>query len=204
MISVLRWADRAKHAATFEAMFEDRKRLFVDLLGWQIPIVDDRLEIDTYDNGDSVYIVSTDAGGGHDGSLRLLPTRLPHLLGDLFPQLCPFGVPQCASTWEITRLCLPSRLGAAQRLAVRHRLISALADHALETGIRRLTGVVSARFRREVLAMGWRAEPLGPELAVQGSAVGAFMIHVTPDLCERLRWTGIYSSESVAAASEAA
>jgi N-acyl-L-homoserine lactone synthetase len=174
------------------SMFLDRKRLFVDLLGWNVPVVDDRFEIDRFDHAHAVYIVAIDEDGGHEGSLRLLPTCLPHILDTLFAPLCAAGAPMGEDIFEITRLCLPSRLGAARRLEVRNRLISAMVDYAMSTGITRLTGVVEDRFRKDILAMGWLAEPIGPARRIDGGLLGAFAIHLAADTPARLRWTGIY------------
>jgi acyl-homoserine lactone synthase len=131
-VIVLRSYDSGSAAADplLAGMFTDRKRLFVDLLGWDVPI-DGDLEIDHFD--DSMRAV--DGDGRHIGSLRLLPTTRPHLLDTLFAELCSLGVVSGASTFEIIRLCLPQRLAAARRLEVRNLLISAMVDHALDSGI---------------------------------------------------------------------
>ena len=75
---------------------------------------------------------------------------------------------------------------------LRNMLFSAMIDVALERGIERYTGVIPDPFRKEVLAMGWQAEPLGPAVRIPGGPIGAFLIHVGPDTPERLRWTGVY------------
>jgi acyl-homoserine lactone synthase len=67
-----------------------------------------------------------------------------------------------------------------------------MVDVALERGIARYTGLIPDAFRKEVLAMGWQAEPLGPAVRIPGGTVGAFLIHIRPDTPERLRWTGVY------------
>ncbi|MFX9089579.1 acyl-homoserine-lactone synthase, partial [Acinetobacter baumannii] len=77
--------------------------------------------------------------GDHIGSLRLLPSKQPHILSTLFSELCPAGVPTGPTTFEVTRLCLPVRHGAAERLRIRNTLITAMVDHALAYGITRLT-----------------------------------------------------------------
>jgi len=192
VIHIIGTQHRNEYADAFDTMFADRKALFVDLLGWDVPVVDGRYEIDRFDDVHAVYVVALDTAGDHHGSLRLLPSHRPHILDTLFAPLCASGVPQGTSVWEITRLCLPSRLGAARRLAVRNQLISAMVDHALEAGIGLLTGVVEAGFRKEILAMGWLAEPLGPAMRIDGANLGAFAIHVAADTPDRLRWTGIY------------
>lgn len=183
-----------------ESMFADRKRLFVDLFGWDVPVVDGQFEIDQFDTDQTVYIICADATGAHEASLRLMPTTKPHMLQDLFDQLCPGGVPTGPTTWESTRLCLPQRHGAARRRELRNALISAMVDFAIARGIERLTGVLPDAFRKEVLAMGWAAEPLGPPVRVESGVVGAFLAHVRPDTPSRLRWTGTYVGTSQAAA----
>jgi acyl homoserine lactone synthase len=175
------------------AMFEDRRRLFVDLMRWDVPVVAGRFEIDGYDGPDAVYVREIDETGAHRGSLRLLPTVMPHLLADLFCELVDGPVPCGAHVFEITRLCLPQRLPAAQRLVVRNRLISAMVDHALDAGISLLIGFVRPDFRDAVLEMGWRGRALGPVRMVGGMALGAFALEIdaaTPDL---LAATGIYT-----------
>jgi acyl-homoserine lactone synthase len=43
-------ADRA-----IRAMFEDRKSVFVDLLKWDLPVLDGRFELDAFDNEHATY-----------------------------------------------------------------------------------------------------------------------------------------------------
>lgn len=192
MIQILSLAQRNVHGPVFDRMFEDRKRLFVDLLGWDVPVIDNRFEIDRFDTEHAIYFVATVEDEQHHGSLRLLPTARPHVLDSLFGDLCPGGVPTGEHIYEITRLCLPARLGSAQRLETRKQLISAMVDYALANGIAQLTGVVDAGFRKDILNMGWLAEPLGPAKLFDGANLGAFAIHISSDTPERLNWTGIY------------
>jgi N-acyl-L-homoserine lactone synthetase len=173
-------------------MFADRKQQFVDFFEWDVPVVDDRFEMDQFDTAHAAYIIAVDASGAHEGSMRMLPSTEPHLLGCLFSQLCPGGVPVGDCIWESTRLCLPSRHGAARRLELRNALISAMVDFALARGIERITGVIPDGFRKQVLAMGWRAEPLGPAIRIRGGPIGAFAIDIDRDTPSRLTWTGVY------------
>lgn len=193
MIHVIDYCPRAAEQPLLRSMFADRKRLFVDLFGWDVPVVDGKYEIDQFDAAGAVYIIAADDAGRHEASLRLLPSTQPHILDTLFPHLCPVGVPIGETTWESTRLCLPQRHGAERRRALRNALISAMVDVALARGIERYTGVIPDPFRREVLAMGWQAEPLGPAVRIPGGPIGAFLVHVRPDTPERLAWTGVYT-----------
>src|SRR3546814_4101286 len=96
-------------------MFADRKRLFVDLFGWDVPVIDGQYEIDQFDNAHTIYLIAADDDGQHEASLRLFPTSQPHMLGTPFSHLCPLGVPAGDKIWESTRLCLPQRHGAERR-----------------------------------------------------------------------------------------
>lgn len=190
MVDIVTAANRRQFARQMAAMFEDRKRVFVDLFKWNLAIIGGRFEIDQFDDATAVYLLLSDPGGNHRGSLRLLRADRPHILGSLFPQLCEHGVPADANTREITRLCLCPRLPAAERLQARNRLISAMVDYALVHGITAFTGVVSLRFLSQIEAMGWRCERLGPPRMIGGTMIGAFRVHVdaaTPRLLEATR-----------------
>ena len=199
MIHVIDHRLAAGSQPLLQSMFADRKRLFVDLYGWDVPVVDEAYEIDQFDNSRAVYIVVADGKDQHEASLRLLPSTGPHVLGTLFPHLCPNGVPVGKTTWESTRLCLPQRHGAERRRELRNQLISAMVDVALQRGIERYTGVIPEGFRKDVLAMGWQAEPLGPAVRIPGGPIGAFLIHIAADTPARLRWTGTYVDNAMEA-----
>lgn len=189
----------ARHAS----MFRDRKTLFVDLLRWDVAILGGHFEIDQYDTDAALYLIALDPGGQHIGSMRLLPTVSAHLLSDLFADLCEGAIPRGPTIMEITRLCLPQRLGCAGRTAVRNRLITAMVDYALGRGITTLTGVVTAAYREQVLAMGWRAEPLGPSLARDGAMLGAFRLDIDAATPALLADKGIYVAAAHAPADAA-
>lgn len=193
MILTITNLSNAPQQATLQSMFADRKTLFVDLFGWDVQVVDGRFEIDQFDDHEAVYLIAVDEAGLHEASLRLLRTDRPHMLGRIFPYLCPLGVPTGPTIWESTRLCLPQRHGALRRRELRNELISAMVDFALSNGIDRYTGVLPEAFRNKVLTMGWLAEPLGPAVRISGGPIGAFAAHISPETPERLRWTGVYA-----------
>jgi len=195
MIHIIDNESSPHHGKLLQSMFADRKRLFVDLFGWDVPVIDNAYEIDQFDDADTIYLIASDADGAHSASIRLFPTTRPHMLSTLFPHLCPFGVPADEATWESTRLCLPQRHGAEHRRKLRNMLFSAMVDVAIERGIKCYTGVIPEPFRKEILSLGWQAEPLGPAVRIPGGPIGAFLIHIRSDTPERLGWTGTYVTE---------
>lgn len=84
-------------------MFEARKRVFVDLLKWDVPVLQGRYELDQFDGEDATYLIVPRDDGGHAGSARLLRTTSPHILDSLFPELCAGPPPRGPEILEITR-----------------------------------------------------------------------------------------------------
>lgn len=173
-------------------MFEARKRVFVDLLKWDVPVLEHRYELDQYDDEHAIYLIVPDAAGGHAGSARLLPTVRPHILGNLFPGLCAAEPPSGRDVLEITRFCLDRRLSARDRLVTRNRLVSALVDHALDNGIKAYCGVAEIGWLQQILAFGWRCRPLGLPRMFDRRMLGALRIDISDETPALLEASGIY------------
>ena len=185
--------DSAASDAVMRAMFEARKRVFVDLLGWDLPVLADRFEIDQYDDAHARYLILADADQNHLASARLLATTRPHILGDLFAELCAAPAPTGLHTWEITRFCLDRSLRAAERRRWRDALVTALAHYALEHGITTYTGVAEQGWLDQILQFGWHAELLGQPRTIDRMTLGALRIEITPDTPALLAANGIHA-----------
>ncbi|MEQ7874244.1 acyl-homoserine-lactone synthase [Sphingomonas sp. ASV193] len=181
------------------AMFEARKQVFVDLLRWDLPVLDGRFEVDEFDDRHAVYLIVSDRDGGHLGSARLLPTTRPYLLATHFPSLCA-SLPCAPDSWEITRFCLDRRLAAPQRRAVRDQLVSGLARHALEHGIQTYYGVAELPWLQQILAFGWRCDPAGLPRAIGSRKLGALRISIDEETPALLAANGIGETAPLAAA----
>lgn len=166
-------------------MFEARKRVFVDLLNWDVPVLAGRYEIDQFDDVHATYLILSGADGAHLASARLLETSRPHILDSLFPELCTGPIPRGPAIREITRFCLDRNLRAADRRRARDTLVAALAAHALGRGIRAYTGVAEPGWLQQILQFGWRCRLLGPPQQVDEAGLGALQIFIdseTPGL----------------------
>ena len=201
MILVESGTSNALERRVLAAMFEARKQVFVDLLGWDVPVLSGRFELDEFDDEHAVYIIVTDESGSHLGSARLLKTTRPHILGTLFPELCDGPVPSGADTLEITRFCLGRNQGAAMRRDSRNRLVSAIVSFAIAHGIRTYTGVAEIRWLQQILAFGWDCRPLGVPRPLGCGLTGALAISIQPDTPALLERNGIWIPETLAAAS---
>jgi acyl-homoserine lactone synthase len=175
-------------------MFEARKQVFVDLLKWDVPVIEDRYELDQFDDENATYLVVPQVEGGHAGSARLLKTDRPHILDTLFPELCASPPPRGRDVREITRFCLGREQGSRCRLETRNLLVSSLVRYALENGIRTYTGVAEIGWLQQILAFGWRCRPLGLPRRIGGRMLGALSIDISADTPALLEASGIHRS----------
>ena len=169
------------------AMLRDRKTVFIDRLGWDLESPDGLHELDQFDGEDTLYLVVHQPDTmRHLGSVRLLPSTGPHLLGDVYPHLCADGVPRGPDVWEITRLVTAPGLSRTEALQVRRQLSIALYEHALATGITRYTMITHMPWLASLLSIGWDAEPLGFPHGEGETAVAALQINIDATTHQRL------------------
>jgi N-acyl-L-homoserine lactone synthetase len=185
MILVVTQAERRRHAELLAQMHRHRKRVFVDRFGWQLPLVNGELEVDQFDTDEAIYLLSLDNAGAVTGSLRLINSMAPHILGDLFPHLCEAPPPRDPRTWEVSRFCTDPAL-KDPRLARKHLLVG-LVEFAVLYGIARFTCVSHMVGVEQLLAIGWDAAPLGLPQKEAGSVIGALEINITPETLKLLR-----------------
>lgn len=177
--------------AVMRAMFEARKRVFVDLLGWDVPVLAGKYEIDQFDDSHARYVILADCAQNHLASARLLPTTRPHILDTLFADLCEEAPPTGPDIYEITRFCLDRSLRASERRRWRDALVTGLAHYALEHRIIAYTGVAEQGWLDQILAFGWDAKPLGRPRTIDRMTVGALKIKITAETPALLAVNGI-------------
>lgn len=180
------------------AMHRDRKRVFVDSLGWKVPVVGGEFEIDQFDDEHATYLVVADGADPrrHLGSVRLLSSEREHILGDIFPELCDGEVPRGPDVMEITRLCIaPDAGGVRAGMNVRRQLAIGLTEYALLHDIRTYTLVCVTQHLPQVLAVGWDVEPLGLPVLIDGQMLCAARINITPATLSLLRSSSFTRAE---------
>ena len=186
-------ANRITERAALRAMFAARKKVFVDLLKWDVPVLAGRFEIDQFDDEHARYIIILDAAGRHLASTRLLPTTSPGILSELYPELADEPLPKSEEAYEITRFCLSPDCTAAERRAIRNQLVTAIARYALLNGISTYTGVADMAWLKQILGFGWDCRLLGEPKAVGRSRLGALRIDIDVNTLSGLAAAGIYA-----------
>lgn len=188
MVFVIDAENRAGFQKELQEMYKDRKRIFVDLLKWDVPVVDDQYEMDQFDHENTHYLLITDPETGkHTASVRLLPTREPHLLGNVFPSLCEHAVPVANDIWEISRFTTAPGLNAKKRKVLHEELVTALVEFGLLYGVKGYTCIAEMAWLSKILAMGWVSDPLGTPKKVMGQMIAALYLHVTPNTLQLFR-----------------
>lgn len=165
----------------FDAMFHDRKRVFIDKLGWELSAIDGR-EVDEFDTDAATYLLALEPGTQrHMASVRLLPTTRSHLMDTVFAHLCEDAIPRGPRVFEMSRLCSNPDLAPDVGALARLRLLLSLIEYAVENDIDELTAVCEIKFLSKLLAVGWDCRPLGAPQMVAGALTGALSIRVRAD-----------------------
>jgi len=182
MVRIITASNSSLHSTELDGMYRDRKRVFVDRLKWKIPVVDGVREIDSFDNADAVYLLTSEVlTRKHIASLRLLPTDRPHLFSTVFSNLCEGPIPTGKGTFELTRFCVSPDVSKADAHKFRDLMWVACVEYAVTHEIHRYTCVTHMQFLSQILAAGWEAEPLGLPQEIDGGQVGALLLHITPE-----------------------
>lgn len=184
-------------AHALRAMFAARKRVFIDLLRWDLPVLADKYEVDQFDNQQADYLILLDENGEHRASTRLLRTDAPHILRDMFPVLCPGPIPCGPTTREITRFCLDLRLTAAERKVARNELVTALVQYALRNGITDYTGVAGLAWYRQIRRFGWQCRALGDPVTHDGQKLVGLHISVDGHTLAGVKQAGCFAEPTI-------
>jgi N-acyl-L-homoserine lactone synthetase len=188
MVLIANAENRCLFGPDLEEMHRQRKVVFVDRAGWQIPVLADR-ETDAYDRSDTMYLLAKDEPrGGLLASVRLLTTTAPHLMSDLFAAACRGGVPRGPTIWEVSRFCTaPNILNRARRLKLVWEMVCAVMETALVHGIEQVVFVANRALLPLTIGCGWDARPLGASLRDGSDEITAVIAAITPYGLRRVR-----------------
>lgn len=188
MIFLVNADNRRLFESDLTEMHRQRKAIFVDRIGWKIPVVTD-MEIDRYDRDDTMYLLLKDTAGGKLlASARLLSTVEPHLMSDLFAAACSDAAPRGPTIWEVSRFCTAPVLPRNRsRVALLWEIICGVMETALLYGIDQVIFAANRALLPLALRSGWQARTLGPTLRDDNDEVTAAAALITPDGLRRVR-----------------
>jgi acyl homoserine lactone synthase len=166
-----------------------RYRQFKERQSYDVPVYKN-MEYDQYDTVATVYLVWLDKFGIMRGCSRLNPTDRPYMLKDLWPQMANIPLPESASVWEGTRICIEKDLPGDLREQIKSEIILGHAEFGLANGIERYIGVMqSFIWKRVWIKAGWNVEFVGEERIIDGVRTRAGQGYVSHEILEHLRKT---------------
>jgi N-acyl-L-homoserine lactone synthetase len=161
-----------------------RHRVFIEGLGWRLPLLEAGFERDQFDRADTLYVIAKDEHDQICGCARLLPTTRPYLLSSVFSRLMA-GVPcpRAASIWELSRYSTQTAPGAPplSREELRARfcaLLKAVVESALDCGAERLITFTGLGVERIAKIVGIHVHRAAPPQCVDGKPVVAMWIEL--------------------------
>lgn len=194
MIYLIRASRSDPYSELMRDMFEDRAVQFRDRRQWDLELDAEGGERDAYDALDPLYLILTDAQGGHAGSMRFLPTTGPTMVNDHFMDLLGGAPLTSPRIWECTRFCLSPRLQQPGRHAA--RLMAAALAMGLHLGLVGSVGVFDAPMRRVYARLGWSPHVVGARHGI-GAGIWAFDPACYPKLLQAAGWRRSYVKNRV-------
>jgi N-acyl-L-homoserine lactone synthetase len=182
-------SSRSREHLALRSMFAARKRVFVDLLGLDLPVLAGRYEIDHRDGPEATYLIVADVDCEHLASARLLPVTASCHLGPSV--LASDGSGYAPHIAEITHVCLSPDIGTGPRRRARDTLLHGLVEHALAHDIMRLIGLAEPGWLQRVGAIGWTCRQLGDGTQCDGREVVPLAIDIDRTTPSRLAAAGI-------------
>ena len=182
-------ATRAREHVALRSMFAARKRVFVDLLKWDLPVLAGTVEVDRRDGPGATYLIVAAADGEHRASAGLLPEP-PAALGSFGDRIFEPGA-RGSGVAEVTHFCLSPDIDADGRRRARDQLLYGLVDHALAQHIHRFVGIAERRWARPIEDLGWTCRRLGAVHSDCGRDLVGIAVDVDATTPARLADAGI-------------
>jgi len=166
------------------ALFDYRFRVFVEALGWQLD-TEIGQEKDQFDHDDTLYVIAKEADRVV-GCARLLPTTLPYLLEEVFPELLNgMAPPKDAKIWELSRFTSldPDAPAANARQQFSSDSSVALLQAAMKSakaqGASRMISVSPIGVERLLRRAGFKCHRAGPPKIIDDYPLVACWIELT-------------------------
>jgi acyl-homoserine lactone synthase len=154
-----------------------RQRVFLEQQGWAGLAYSDGCALDEFDNKNAVHMLYVDEGEVL-GYQRLLPTTSPHLLSDVFPELCMGESPVGAHIWEMSHHCVAPghRWGKHSASAIASTLGLALVEWGLECGVTHFIIEIETAGILPLVQLHFQPMPLGLPCKIRGRDIIAVIV----------------------------
>ena len=173
-----------EHPDLLAQMFKDRAAVFKDRLDWDVNVNSDGWEIDEYDYQQPVYVISTNDGITHQGSLRLLPTTGPHMMDGPFISFFDTDPIRSPVIWECTRLCVPAntKKSSYEMKRATFDLLLASCKLGIKIGIKQFIGIYESKLEKIYKNCGWEPTQLASSTDIKGNEIKLGLWDVSDDV----------------------
>jgi acyl homoserine lactone synthase len=188
----------SKYQDLLSRMFQLRHHAFKERLNWRVSVSGGR-EFDTYDMLGPTYLLVVRSPDSVIGSLRLLPTVGPTMLGQTFSALLAgAAAPSAPDLLECSRLCVDTTLSTEMTGGGLNKatfvLLSALIEWGLLRHSRQIVAVIDLRMERILRRAGWTISRIAPPVRLADSFAVAGTLEVSQTIAERIRAKGELAS----------
>lgn len=188
MILVVSGRDTNQIPELMDQVYRLRHHVFVQELGWTDLDSEDGIEIDVFDRPDTVHHLCV-----HDnrvvGYQRMLPTVKPHLLSDVFPELCEGPLPKGVDTYELTRYCVAPthREGRRGVSSVGSELMAGFVEWGLASRVDKVLIEFETIWVLRALQLKFMVRPLGFETQIGKQRIVATQLGFNPATLAAIR-----------------
>jgi len=161
MIHLVTLFNRHLYNELLDDMFRMRARAAIDEMGWNIHRDIEGRDIDEFDFEDTVYILYLNPDNTVGGCARLNPTTRPHLMSEIFPNLCLHGIPQGKNIYTFSRYLI-ERAGKTRREYTKTWLLigQAVNEYCLNHNISQVSWLAQTSLYKIGVSL-WKTRPLG-------------------------------------------
>mgnify|MGYP001205720655 CR=1 FL=1 len=188
MIYVISGADVNQYPALFDQVYRLRHQVFVEEMGWEDLRSPDGKERDQFDDHHAVHhlCVRDNLVVGYQ---RMLPTTRPHLLSEIFPQLCVGTSPRGPGIYELTRYCVSPahREGRRGVGSVGSELIAGLVEWGLQAGVHKAIIEFEPMWVLRAMQLQFLARPLGLQTKIGDQNIVATELTFNEHTLETIR-----------------
>ena len=188
MIYVVTPENEHHYRDEMEQAYRLRHKVFVEEMGWTDLAKPDGREIDQFDDKHAVHLLYIEHGRVL-GYQRMLPSTRPHLLSDVYPELCEVDRPVGTHIWECTRHCVAKGHREKGRIAspIANAILSGMVEWGLENGVTTAIAEIEPSALLRFIQLHFKPMPLGLPCRLGGQDIIAATLSFDWRTLARLR-----------------
>lgn len=167
MLYVLSGKDTKHFPRLMDQVYKLRYDVFVKEMGWHDLERGDQREIDQFDYPEAIHHICV-RDNKVAGYQRMLPSTMPNLLSDIFPNLCVGQRPIGPDVYELTRYCVAPAFREGRRglSSVGSELMAGCVEWGLENGVDKVVIEFETIWVLRLLQLKFLTRPLGYETQI--------------------------------------